>query len=90
MPFASAAFGGWALLVVNGLLPTVGVLGALQRRPWAQAGHLLVGAALIGWTVVQVAFLGWPPHWLQVLYFLRGWTVFGLAWRRQAETHWLR
>lgn len=83
LPFGSMAFGGWALLVVNGLLPTVVVLGALRGRPWAETGHLVVGAALIGWIVIQVGFLGWPPHWLQILYFLWGWAILGLAIRRR-------
>lgn len=83
LPFGSTAFGGWALLVVNGLLPTVVVVGALRGRPWAETGHLVVGAALIGWIVVQVSLLGWPPHWLQILYFLWGWAILGLAIQRR-------
>lgn len=83
LPFGSMAFGGWALLVVNGLLPTVVVIGALRGRPWAETGHLVVGTALIGWIVVQVGFLGWPPHWLQILYFLWGWVILGLAIQRR-------
>lgn len=83
LPFGSMAFGGWALLVVNGLLPTVVVIAALRGRPWAETGHLAVGVALIGWIVVQVSLLGWPPHWLQTLYFLWGWAILGLAIRRR-------
>jgi hypothetical protein len=85
LPFGSMVFGGVALLVVNGLLPTAVVVGALRRRPWAELGHVVVGVALIGWIVVQVAFLGWPPHWLQIAYFLYGWVILGLALRRRAE-----
>ncbi len=81
LPFGSMAFGGWMLLLVNGVLPTVVVIGALRRRPWAAAGHVLVGLALVGWIVVQVAFLGWPPHWLQVLYLVWGLAILGLALR---------
>lgn len=79
LPFGSLAFGGWALLVVNGVLPTVVVIGALARRPWATPGHLAVGLALIGWIVVQVGVLGWPPNGLQILYFGWGWAILGLA-----------
>jgi hypothetical protein len=79
LPFASPVFGGIALAVVNGLLPTVVLLGELRRAPWAATGHLLVGAALVSWIVVQVAFLGWPPHWLQIAYFAYGWVIVGLA-----------
>jgi hypothetical protein len=84
LPFGSTTFGGWALLVVNGILPTVVVVGALRRRRWADVGHLVVGVALIGWIVVQVSLLGWPPHWLQILYFVWGWAILGLAVRHRA------
>jgi hypothetical protein len=79
LPFGSTVFGGWALAAVNGVLPTIVLVGALRRATWARLGHHLVGAALIGWIVVQVAFLGWPPHWLQTTYFLYGWAILVLA-----------
>jgi hypothetical protein len=28
---------------------------------------------------VQVAFLGWPPHWLQMAYVVYGWAIIVLA-----------
>lgn len=90
LPFGSMAFGGWMLLLVNGVLPTVVVVGALRRRPWALLGHLAVGVALTGWIVVQVALLGWPPHWLQILYFAWGVTVLGLALRLRGRAPALR
>jgi hypothetical protein len=37
------------------------------------------GHELVGWIVVQVALLGWPPHWLQMLYFLWGLVILALA-----------
>jgi hypothetical protein len=86
IPFGSMAFGGWALLVINGLVPTIVVIGALRRRAWASAGHVLVGAGLVGWIVVQVGFLGWPPHWLQILYFAWGWVILVLALRLRHTT----
>lgn len=81
LPFASTVFAGVALGVVNGALPTVVLFAALQRRAWAQAGHWLVGFALTAWIVVQVVLLGWPPHWLQITYFVYGLTILGLAYR---------
>lgn len=81
LPFASTMFAGVALGVVNGALPTVVLFAALQRRAWAQAGHWLVGFALTVWIVVQVVFLGWPPHWLQITYFVYGLTILGLTYR---------
>jgi hypothetical protein len=85
LPFGSTLFAGMALGLVNGVLPTVVLVGALRRRPWAPLGHWIVGAALTGWIVVQVGFLGWPPHWLQILYFCYGLTILGLARRLHAE-----
>lgn len=81
LPFGSTAFAGAALAVVNGLLPTVVLVGALRHARWAHTGHWMVGAALTLWIVVQVAVLGWPPHWLQVLYFFYGLAILALAWR---------
>lgn len=78
LPFGSAVFGGVALAVVNGLLPTVVVVGALLRRPWASAGHLLVGIALAGWIVFQVALIG-LGSWLQVAYFGYGLVIVFLS-----------
>jgi hypothetical protein len=62
LPFGSTLLAGIALAVVNGLLPTVVLIGALRRKAWAHTGHWLVGAALTAWIVVQVGLLGWPPH----------------------------
>jgi hypothetical protein len=81
LPFASPVLAGLALASVNGVLPTVVVLGTLRRRPWARTGHLVVGLALVGWIVVQVAFLGWPPHWLQLAYLAYGVVITALALR---------
>jgi hypothetical protein len=84
LPFGSMVFAGIALLVVNGLLPTAVVIGEWLRRPWADVGHVAVGVALTSWIVVQVGLLGWPPHWLQILYFGWGCTILILALRQRA------
>ncbi len=73
LPFGSPVLGGVALGLVCGVLPTVVAVGAWRRRSWAPLGHVVVGAALVGWVVVQVAFIG-LQSWLQVSY-----AVFGLA-----------
>jgi hypothetical protein len=83
LPWGSALLGGLALAVVNGVLPAVVAFGALQRRPWAGAGHVLVGVALMGWIVVQVAFIG-LISWMQPFCFLWGAAILVLglvAWR---------
>jgi hypothetical protein len=79
-------FGGLALALVNGVFPTVVIIGALRRRPWTVWGHMAVGAALIGWIIVQVALLGPPVHWLQVLYFVWGLVMLVLALRVRHAT----
>ena len=87
LPFASPVFAGIALGIVNGLVPTVVFVAELRRARWAAVGHLLVGAGLVAWIAVQVAFLGWPPHWLQITYFVYGWVILGLAARGWHATH---
>lgn len=79
LPFGSTVFAGVALGVVNGLLPTAVLVGTLRHQLWAHMGHWLVGAALTAWIVVQIGFLGWPPHWLQILYLCYGLTILTLA-----------
>jgi hypothetical protein len=79
LPFASPVLAGLALGLVDGVLPATVVVGTLRQRPWAVRGHLVVGLALVGWVVVQVAFLGWPPHWLQLAYVVYGLVIVGLA-----------
>ena len=82
LPFGSIVFAGWALVLINGALPTVVVIGVLRWRRWATRwGHLVVGSALIGWVVVQVAVLGPPVHWLQAVYAAYGAVIVLLATR---------
>ncbi len=87
LPFGSTVLAGIALAVIVGLPPTVVFVAALRNQQWASAGHWIVGIALVGWILVQVGFLGWPPHWLQITYFIYGLTILWLAhrvgsWRR--------
>ena len=82
LPFGSIVFAGWALVLINGVLPTVVLIGALRWRRWATRwGHLVVGSALLGWVVVQVAVLGPPLHWLQAVYAAYGAGILMLATR---------
>lgn len=75
LPFGSAPFAGLALFLVNGLFPLAAAIGSLRRQQWVRWGHIVVGLALMGWIVVQVAYLGPPVHWLQILYFAWGLTI---------------
>jgi len=78
LPFASPVPAAVALVLVNGLVPLVVAVGALRRRGWADGGHIAVGVALVGWIVVQVAFIG-LGSWLQVAYALYGAVVVALG-----------
>ncbi len=81
LPFGSLTFAAIALALVNGVLPTAVLIGALRARAWARVGHLVVGVALVVWIVVQVAFLGPPIHVLQAIYFVWGGVIVVLALR---------
>jgi hypothetical protein len=85
LPFQSMVFAGWALALVNGALPTLVVIGVLQRRAWSRYGHFAVGASLVAWIVVQVSVLGPPIDWLQALYFVWGVAILTLAWRNHLK-----
>lgn len=78
LPLASPVLGGIALALCNGVLPLVVATGTLRRAPWASVGHLAVGAALIGWIVVQVAFIGFGSA-LQAAYLGYGVVVLALG-----------
>lgn len=81
LPFGSALFAGAALFAVNGLFPLAVVIGSLRRQQWVRWGHVGVGFVLIGWIIVQIAYLGPPVHWLQILYFAWGVAIAAIAWR---------
>ncbi len=81
VPFASPVLAGVSLGLIDGVLPTVAVIAELRRRRWAPVAHLTVGAALMGWIVVQIGFIGFNS-WLQPAMFVWGATIFGLGYRR--------
>jgi hypothetical protein len=86
LPFGSALFAGLALFAVNGLYPLAVVIGSFRHQPWIRWGHIVVGVALMGWIVVQVAYLGPPVHWLQILYFGWGLTIAAIgSWLRRRK-----
>lgn len=87
LPFASITFAGISLAVVNGLLPTIVLVGALRRRRWARVGHLVVGLALVAWIVIQVVILGPPIVLIQAVYFAWGWAIAALAARLLQQGH---
>ncbi len=78
LPFGSTALGGTALFLVNVALPVSVIIAEAQRRPWASRAHLAFGAALMGWILVQVAFIG-LVFFLQPLMFAIGALIAVLA-----------
>ena len=71
LPFQSAVFGGVALAATV-FVPAVVAAGALLTgRRWADVAELVVGGMLMGWIVVQVAFIG-LSSWLQPVMFVWG------------------
>jgi hypothetical protein len=83
LPFSSPVLAGLALGLINGVLPAVVAFGAWRREAWSELGHVVVGAALIGWIVVQVAFIGFGSA-LQATYLLYGVVVLALGTVRLA------
>jgi hypothetical protein len=63
--------------------------GVFARRPYAHAGHVLVGLALTGWIVVQVAVIGFVAS-LQPVMFTWGLVILllGAANYRRWHTGW--
>lgn len=88
LPFDSYAFGGVWLLLLAGVLPAVVALGALRRQPWAELGHVAVGVVLMGWIVVQVAFIG-PVSWMQPLVLAWGALIATLGVVERRRARWL-
>lgn len=88
LPLGSALLAGLALFIVNGIFPIAAVIGTLRHQQWVRWGHIVVGLALMGWIVVQVAYLGPPVDWLQVVYFAWGLAIAAIGWwLRQRQDH---
>lgn len=82
LPLRSPVLAGIALVTVNGVLPAVVVVGELRRTSWAHTGHTIVGWSLIGWVVLQVAFIGANSP-LQLVYAVYGAVIVLLARARR-------
>lgn len=63
---------GIFLFAVNGLASLAGAVLVFRCHPLGSYAALGLGAFLMAWIVVQVWSLGWPPHWLQIIYFVFG------------------
>jgi len=87
LPFGSVVLGGAALGLLVAVPATVAAVLTLRRRPGAAVSHLVVGAMLMGWILVQVAFIGLVSG-LQPVMFCWGAAIMALGWldRRRAPT----
>jgi len=88
-PFSTWVVPGVLLAVCVAAPAGVVAFGAAARRAYAHAGHPLLGLALMGWIVVQVAVIG-PVSWLQPAMFAWGLAilVLGSANYRRWHTGW--
>jgi hypothetical protein len=72
MPFDSWVLPGIGLLIANGILPTVALLGEVRRRPWAALAHVAVGGVLVGWIALQLVVIGYVAPAFQLGYLALG------------------
>ncbi|MCP4661824.1 MAG: hypothetical protein GY856_41000 [bacterium] len=80
-PFSNYLIPGIVLLGVNGLGSCAGGFLSIFRRRFAVELGAALGLFLMAWIGLQVYWLGFPPHWLQILYFGLGVAELALALR---------
>jgi hypothetical protein len=85
-PFGSWVWPGVLLALIVGVPSAVVAVAAMARKPWAHAGHAIVGALLMGWIIVQVAFVGFIAG-LQPLMFLWGLVIVLLGAANHRQWH---
>lgn len=78
-PFRSWVLPGVALTLLVGVLPTLALAGAIRRSGWAGLAHVTVGAVLVGWIAIQVAWVGLVAPSLQLSYLTFGLVLVGVA-----------
>jgi hypothetical protein len=86
-PLQSWFWPGVALVLLIAVPAAAVAVGTITGREYAHTGHVLVGAALVGWIVVQLMVLG-PISVLQPVCLVWGLalTGLGLANHRAQET----
>jgi hypothetical protein len=78
-PFRSWVLPGIALLLANGIVPTITLVGAARRSSWTALAHVAVGGVLIGWIVVQLLVIGFLAPAFQLGYLTLGLIILGLG-----------
>jgi hypothetical protein len=79
LPFDSWVLPGVGLLVANGVVPTVALLGEVRRRPWAALAHVAVGGVLVGWIALQLLLIGYVAPAFQLGYLALGLVILAVA-----------
>jgi hypothetical protein len=82
LPGQSPVVGGVALALVVAIPAAVVAVAAWRRRWWAAWSHVVVGATLIGWIVVETGFIGMTSR-LQPTLLVWGVAILGLALGRR-------
>lgn len=70
---------GIGLLIANGIVPTIALLGEARRRLWASLAHVVVGGVLVGWIVLQLVVIGYVAPAFQIGYLALGVVIFAVA-----------
>ena len=78
-PFRSWVLPGLVLLIANGIVPTIALVGAVRRAPWATLAHVAVGGVLVGWIIVQLLVIGLLAPAFQLGYLVLGLVILGLG-----------
>jgi hypothetical protein len=91
-PFSDYTIPGLLLAIVVGGSSLVAAATVFIHREFAVLLSVAAGPNMAGWITVQVAMLG-LVLWLQVLYFVLGVLIFGLAtylWIAEYHSHYLQ
>lgn len=91
-PFSDYTIPGLLLVIVVGGSSLVAAAMVFIHREFVVLLSVAAGLIMAGWITVQVAMLG-LVSWLQVLYFVLGVLIFGLAtylWIAEYHSHYLQ
>jgi hypothetical protein len=91
-PFSDYTIPGLLLAIVVGGSSLVAATTVFIHREFVVLLSVAAGLIMAGWITVQVAMLG-LVSWLQVLYFVLGVLIFGLAaylWIAEYHSHYLQ
>jgi hypothetical protein len=85
-PFDSWFLPGLALLLVIGGSQLAAAATLLARRPYAREASIVAGQVLIGWIIVQLAWLQVFHPVMQPAMLAAGLVIASLAWRLPSGT----